>query len=91
MVCVPLFSVAGKWYLVPGQGPGGYTQYRVSMGYNNNKVNIFIDKTGTGDIFSQARIIRIYASSESPGGRLNNTSVDFTDYNAVKQYYNLLD
>jgi len=80
-----------RWYFLPGQGYGGVTQYRVSMGYSANKVNIYIDKTGTGENYAQAKVIRIYANSVTPGGRVANIlpPIDFTDYEAVRKYYQL--
>ena len=81
-----LYQPLVRWYNVPGPGVGGATVYRVSFGYSGGKVNVFIDKTGTGENYSQARVIRVYSSSSGPGGR---SSVDFSDYEAVRQYYNL--
>jgi hypothetical protein len=81
-----LYQPLTRWYTVPGPGVGGSTVYRVSLGYSGGKVNIFIDKTGVGENYSQARVIRVYASSTGPGGR---ASVDFNDYEAVRRYYNL--
>ncbi len=80
-----------RWYFLPGSGIGGATQYRVSMGYVSNKVNFYIDKTGPGESYAQAKVIRIYANSVVPGGRLANVlpPIDFTDYEAVRKYYQL--
>lgn len=80
-----------RWYFLPGSGVGGATQYRVSMGYSANKVNIYIDRTGPGENYAQAKVIRIYANSVAPGGRIANVlpSIDFNDYEAVRKYYQL--
>jgi hypothetical protein len=77
-----------RWCFVPGYGYTGGAQYRVSMGYAGGKVTIYIDRGGVGEIYSKARVIRIYASGETTGGRM---AVDFTNYEAVRQYYNLPD
>ena len=80
------YQPLSRWYTVPGPGFGATTVYRVSLGYSAGKVNIFIDKTGPGENYSQAMVIRVYANSSVAGGR---AAVDFSDYNAVRQYYNL--
>lgn len=88
------YGVLDRWYAVPGNGPGGATMYRVSFGHANGKVSIYIDKAGAGDMFSQARVIRVYANQVTTGGRSATelpTEVDFNDYNAVKEYYHLPD
>lgn len=83
-----------RWYFLPGSGVGGSTQYRVSMGYSANKVNFYIDKIGPGESYAQAKIVRIYTSSQQTGGRYAvNTKplpdIDFTDYEVVRNYYQL--
>jgi hypothetical protein len=86
---VYLYNQNDLWYFVPGFGYGGLTQYRVYMGYSGSKVNIYIDRAvGAGETYAKARIIRIYASSETTGGRV---ALDFTDYKAVQKFYNLPD
>ena len=79
-----------RWYFMPGHGPGGSTQYRISMGYASNKVTIFVDKVGTGDNFAQAKVVRVYASNTATGGiRAPAPGIDFTDYQQVKAFYKL--
>lgn len=83
-----------RWYSMPGQGAGGATQYRVSMGYSSNKVNFYIDKTGTGENYAQAKVVRIYTGAPIPGGRVaadgsRLPDIDFTNYEAVRDYYQL--
>ena len=78
-----------RWYSLPGFGFGASTNYRVSMGYSGNKVSIFIDKTGPGEVYAQAKVIRIYANSVGPGGRVYQPTIDYTDYEAVRSYYKL--
>jgi hypothetical protein len=79
-----------RWYSIPGGGPGAATTYRVSIAHSSNKVNLYIDKSGTGDNFSQARVIRTYANSVMPGGRqVQPADIDFRDYEAVRRYYGL--
>jgi hypothetical protein len=83
-----------RWYFMPGSGPGGTTQYRVSMGYTNGKVNIYIDRSGPGELYAQAKVIRIYANSVVAGGRMSGEAtelpaIDFSNYEAVRKYYHL--
>jgi hypothetical protein len=83
-----------RWYFIPGYGNGGATQYRISMGYASNKVSIYIDKNGPGESYAQAKIIRIYTSSQQTGGRsVTNPAlpagIDFSNYEAVRNYYQL--
>jgi len=82
-----------RWYFLPGAGYGGTTQYRVSMGYSTNKVIIYIDKNGPGESYAQAKVIRVYTSSQHTGGRSMPATlpadIDFTNYEAVRNYYQL--
>ncbi len=77
-----------RWYAVPGAGFGGASTYRVSLTYVSGKATIYIDKSGVGENYAQARVIRVYASNVTTGGRSAST-VDFNDYRAVRQYYQL--
>jgi len=77
-----------RWFFVPGFGYTGNADYRVSMGYAGGKVNIHVDRRGAGESYAKARVIRIYASTETTGGR---TAFDLTNYEAVRLYYNLPD
>jgi len=86
------YQPLARWYFMPGSGVGGNTAYRVSMGYSANKVNIYIDKNGPGENYSESKVIRIYNSNTIPGGRMADPyslPVNVTDYEAVKRYYNL--
>ena len=83
-----------RWYFIPGLGTGGTTQYRVSMGYTANKVNFYIDKVGPGESYAQAKVVRIYTSSQQAGGRYATATnslpdIDFADYEVVRNYYQL--
>jgi hypothetical protein len=78
-----------RWYLTPGWGFGGSTEYRVSMNHSGGKVNIYIDRIGAGETYAQQKVIRIYANNVGPGGRTNLPDIDFRDYEAVRRYYNL--
>lgn len=80
-------SALSRWYSVPGMGVGGATEYRVSMGYSNNKVNIYIDKIGPGESYSMAKVIRVYINDTRVGGR--NGLPDFSSYETVRRYYGL--
>lgn len=88
------YAALDRWYIVPGYGPGGSTMYRVSFSHSNGKVSLFIDKVGTGESFAQARVVRVYANHVTTGGRSATelpSQVDFNDYNAVKEFYQLPD
>ena len=85
-----LYAPINRWYLVPGLGPGGTTNYRISMGHFGGKVNIYIDKAGTGESFSEIRVVRVYANSVMPGGREEQfPDINFENYEEVRQYYGL--
>ena len=83
------YAPLSRWYFIPGLGFAGSTNYRLSMGYSGGKVNIFIDVVGPGEVYANARVVRIYANSTGPGGRMALPNIDLTDYEAVRQYYNL--
>ncbi|MFT3677592.1 MAG: hypothetical protein QM781_17005 [Chitinophagaceae bacterium] len=81
-----------RWYFVPGSGFGGSSTYRVSLTYTGGKATIYIDKSGPGENYAQARVIRVYANNVTTGGRAGSDrspAVDFSDYQAVRQYYQL--
>lgn len=83
------YAPISRWYFVPGLGFAGSTDYRLSMGYSAGKVNIFIDLVGPGEVYANARVVRIYANSSVSGGRSQLPNIDFSNYEAVRQYYNL--
>jgi hypothetical protein len=85
------YAPGTRWYAVPGYGYSAFTQYRLSIGYISGQVNIFIDKVGPGEIFSKAKVLRIYGGAPVPGGRQARAlpDIDLTDYEAVKRYYHL--
>lgn len=90
------YQPISRWYFLPGLGSGGNTNYRLSMGHDGNKVNIYIDKAGPGELYANAKVIRIYSSGQLAGGRssgllLNLPPIDFTNYDDVKAYYHLPD
>jgi hypothetical protein len=81
------------FYALPGFGYNAATYYRNSFYFNTslNKVVHSITKVaGIGEVYSGAKIIRVYANNVvNPGGRMIMPPVDVKDYNAVKQYYGL--
>ncbi len=81
---------AGSWYALPGSSYLGEKEYRV-FAYSTN-ARIYISRvTGTGsEVFSSTRFI-IIPSSTQINGRVGLPDIDFSDYNAVKRYYNLPD
>ncbi|MBO9565200.1 MAG: hypothetical protein J7621_20660 [Niastella sp.] len=88
------YQTNDRWYFLPGPGVGGATQYRLNMGYSSNKVNIYIDKSGAGENYAQAKVVRILTNNTLPGGRVAAGAkplpdIDFTDYEAVRNYYQL--
>ena len=84
------YAPIDRWYTVPGYGTGGTTAYRISMGHASGKVNIYIDKIGTGENYAAARVIRVYANTVLAGGRMAALpNIDFSDYEAVRLYYHL--
>jgi hypothetical protein len=84
-------STLNRWYFIPGHGVGGSTAYRVSMGHASSKVNLYIDKIGTGELYSALKVVRIYISNTLAGGRFIPNPIDMSDYNKVREYYNLPD
>jgi hypothetical protein len=77
----------GLWYFMPGFSSGGTNQYRTFLEGNTlslSRVNI----SSTSETFIRARIIVIPANDLRTGRR---AAVDFSDYEAVKKYYNLKD
>ncbi len=91
---VYLYSEAvARWYALPGEGQGGATSYRVSIGYAGGQVNIYIDKVGAGETYSKIRVIRVYANRQEnlglvPGNR-NISGPDITNYEAMRAFYHL--
>ena len=73
------------WYSLPGTTSGGNREYRTYVSQTNSL--LYINRVaGTGtDTFAQTRVIII------PASVLNNArlNVDFNDYHAVVQYFNL--
>jgi hypothetical protein len=85
-------SSNSRWYFIPGYGLGGTTFYRVSMGYSSPKASIYIDKIGTGEDYSKARIVRIYANTSTAvtsGDPSPESKIDYRNYEQVRKYYNL--
>lgn len=88
------YQPLSRWYALPGGGLGGATTYRVSLGYSAGKANIYIDKSGPGENYAECRVIRIYANNVLAGGRAGAgqsplPDIDFSNYQAVRQYYQL--
>ena len=87
------YAPIDRWYAIPGAGLGGGTAYRLSFAFEAGKVNLYIDKTGAGEIYDKARVVRVYINKTLSGGRSGNRNslpdIDFGDYETVRQYYNL--
>jgi hypothetical protein len=79
-------------YLVPGKGCCS-SHYSVNYYYSpsENKVLLYINKqTGDpGESYNSFRIVQIVVNASVPGGRMALPNIDFSNYEAVRQYYNL--
>jgi hypothetical protein len=82
-------------YPLPGFGINGSSEYRAYWGFGQptaNKVNLSISRiSGAGEQYVAIKVIRIYANTVSPGGRMSNSlpDIDYNDYYAVCNYYHL--
>jgi len=87
------YQPLARWYQIPGFAYNAATNYRLSMGHVSGKVHIYIDREGPGETYTKAKVIRVYANNIITGGRVSNQlpDIDFSDYEAVKKYYNLID
>jgi hypothetical protein len=89
-----MYIKQGNWYALPGAGLNGLRSYRVYASASNSVASpsIFINRTtGTGDdVFESIRFL-IIPSTTQINGRVGLPDIDFSDYNAVKVYYNLPD
>lgn len=89
---VYLVRSSGNVYPLPGFGVNGTSDYRLYWSHASGKVNFVITKvSGAGEDYTNIRIIRIYANTAVPGGRVADQlpPIDFRDYYAVAKYYNL--
>lgn len=83
---------AEYFYPMPGLGYNAASYYRHSYYFNTglNKVVHSINRVnGAGEIYSGAKIIRVYINNTATGGRSALPSVDFSNYQAVRSYYQL--
>ena len=81
-------------YALPGLGYDGSSYYRNTFYYNasfNKVIHNITRVNGSGEVDSVIKIIRIYANNSTTGGRQATPGIDFTNYTAVKNYYNLPD
>lgn len=76
------------WYALPGYSANGNNQYRVYM--NPNKLSVFLNRSsGTvTETFNSTRILVVPANDLRNGRK---PAIDYSDYEAVKKYYNLKD
>ncbi|MDZ4795484.1 MAG: hypothetical protein SGI83_14480 [Bacteroidota bacterium] len=82
------------YYPLPGFGYNGATHYRTTFYFNTgtNKVIHNITRlAGPGEVYAGIKILRNYATNTTAGGRQVMPAIDFTNYTAVKKYYNLPD
>ncbi len=80
----------GNTYSLPGWFTGGTNTYRVGTVVSTGVQGVFISRVaGSGsDVFNITRIVVIPANDLRTGRK---AAVDYTDYEAVKKYYNLKD
>jgi hypothetical protein len=82
-------SGAINWYQIPGYTVGGTFQYRIYLSDAATPLLYVSRVSGTGsDIFTATRILIIPANDIRTGRK---AAIDYTDYEAVKKYYNLKD
>ena len=81
-----------NWYQIPGGTNNNFKTYRtyLTMASGSQPLRVNLNRTsGTGnDIFTKTRILIIGANDIRNGRK---EAVDFSDYEAVKKYYNLPD
>lgn len=79
-------------YSLPGYGYNGTSYYRSTYYYNPSMLRVIHNITrlnGPGEIYSGAKVVRVYSNNLQTGGRLAQLPVDMTNYEAVRSYYNL--
>ena len=83
-------SNGSNTYALPGWFTGGTNSYRTYTANTTGIQGVYINRVaGSGtDTFVTTRILVIPASDIRTGRR---AAIDYTDYNAVKKYYNLPD
>lgn len=82
------------YYSLPGLGYNGSSYYRSALYHNasSNKVIHNVTRAnGPDKVYSGIKIIRVYANNGVVGGRCINSTggLDFTNYEVVRNYYNL--
>ncbi|MBN8823765.1 MAG: collagen-like protein [Spirosoma sp.] len=85
-----IFGTNSNWYQLPGFTNGGAYEYRtylIPAATSILGISRVTNSTGT-DTFVSIRVLVIQASSVVNGRK---AAVDYSDYNAVKAYYNLPD
>lgn len=83
---------AEYFYPMPGLGYNAASYYRHSYYFNTslNKVIHSINRVnGAGEVYSGAKIIRVYINNTSGGGRISSPPVDFGNYQVVRNFYQL--
>lgn len=81
-----------RWYIVPGYGVGGYTNYRVSISFVSPNGVIYIDKIGPGEKYDKVRAVRVYSNKQTNlniNSQTRGISLDFSNYEAIRNYFNL--
>jgi hypothetical protein len=83
-------NVNGNTYALPGWFTGGTNSYRTYTAVSTSIQGIYINRVaGSGnDVFDKTKILVIPASDLRNGRK---APVDYSDYNAVKAYYDLKD
>jgi hypothetical protein len=89
---VYLVRASGNTYPIPGFGISGTSDYRLLIYHSGGKANLTITRvSGPGEEYASIRVIRMYANTLLPGGRLMGlpAGLDTRDYYAMCNYYNL--
>ena len=88
----PNNTTAYGWYAIPGIVPSNGVEhefyYQTTFSGSTAGINIYRKVAATATIAVSTRIVIIPANDIRNGRK---TPVDFSDYNAVKAYYNLKD
>lgn len=80
------------YYPLPGLGYNGSSYYRTVFYFDaglNKVIHNITRVNGSGESYTGVRIIRVYANNATTGGRGALPTIDFTNYNQVREYYNL--
>lgn len=82
-----LVRASGNIYPVPGPGLDNFSEYRSFQLSATNSITLRITKiSGPGELYSNIRVFKVVANS-TVNGRIQLPDIDWTDYNAIVDYY----